>query len=53
MLKLRHFTISWKISAHFDFAGKQHISKKLEQKQQKAGKVSGEKSKINGGAFDN
>ena len=45
MLKLRHFTISWKISVHFDFDGSSTSQKKLKQLQEKAGKETGANQK--------
>ena len=39
MLKLRQFTISWKILDQFDFDGRNASQKKSEQEQQKAGNV--------------
>ena len=43
MLKVRHFTISLKISSHFEFDGRNMSQKKktLEYGQHNAGKISG------------
>lgn len=45
MFKMRCFNILKKISAHFEFLQRQHVSKKLGPGEQKVGKVSGAKMK--------